>query len=399
MGTISRYILLELLKVFVVALTALTAFVIIFVVVREAIGQGLGPAEVFRMIPFALPQALQLTLPGTLLLTACVVYGRMAGSNEIMALKAMGISPQAVLRPVLILGLLLSIAAVWLNDVAVSWGAAGIQRVVLQAVESVAYGMLRTQRSYKSDQFEVTVKTVDEQTRTLIRPVIRYQEGKNAPLQISADTAQLRSDQAENALTIILHNARVEYGDGGQLSFYDNETVRLDIPLEAASRSQRTSAMSPSKLPMKVITPRIKDQKALIESQEEAMASEAAYQMITGEFDALASSQWEQKRAALADAILMLHRLETEPYRRWANGFSCLCFVLVGAPMAIRLRNSDVLTTFFICFLPILIVYYPLLTLGTESAKRGDLPPIAVWLDNAMLVCWGAWLLRRVFRY
>jgi lipopolysaccharide export system permease protein len=87
-----------------------------------------------------------------------------------------------------------------------------------------------------------------------------------------------------------------------------------------------------------------------------------------------------------------------EPWRRWANGFSCLCFVLVGAPMAIRMRNADFLTSFFLCFLPILVVYYPVVMLGVDQAKRGSVPPVAVWFGNLLIVLWGWWLLRRVVR-
>jgi lipopolysaccharide export system permease protein len=87
-----------------------------------------------------------------------------------------------------------------------------------------------------------------------------------------------------------------------------------------------------------------------------------------------------------------------EPWRRWANGFSCLCFVLVGAPMAIRMRNADFLTSFFLCFLPILVVYYPLFMLGISRVKAGVMPPPAVWMANILITLWGLWLLRRVVR-
>jgi lipopolysaccharide export system permease protein len=398
MGIITRYLWLELIKVFLVALAALTGFVIVFVIVQRALDLGLGPVEIIRMIPYALPQALQLTLPGTLLFTACMVYGRMSGTNEIMALKAMGVSPKVVLRPVLILSLALSIVAVWLNDVSLSWGEAGIRRVGLEAVESVVYNMLRTLKSYKTEQgFEVTVKRVDDERRRLVMPVIRYRSKDGSSFSISADEAQLRTDPVKGELVVTLWNAQVD--DGGRAVFSDSEVFEWPIPLEAACRSKRLSDLSPSKLPLQAIAERTEDQKVLIERAKEAMAADAAYQMLTGDFNTLAGSYWESKRAYLADSIVMLHKLEAEPWRRWANGFSCLCFVLVGAPMAIRLRNSDVLTTFFLCFMPILIVYYPLLTFGASSAKGGDLPPIAVWIANALLVCWGVWLLRRVFRY
>ena len=67
--------------------------------------------------------------------------------------------------------------------------------------------------------------------------------------------------------------------------------------------------------------------------------------------------------------------------------------------MAICLRNRDFLTSFFLCFLPILIVYYPLMIFGADQVKNGNLPTIFVWAGNAMLLLWGVWLLRRVIRY
>ena len=67
--------------------------------------------------------------------------------------------------------------------------------------------------------------------------------------------------------------------------------------------------------------------------------------------------------------------------------------------MAMRMRQSDFLLIFFICFLPILIVYYPLLMISLNKAKGGDLPPQAVWLGNIVLVLWGTWLMRRVIRF
>lgn len=67
--------------------------------------------------------------------------------------------------------------------------------------------------------------------------------------------------------------------------------------------------------------------------------------------------------------------------------------------MAIRMKNSDALTSFFLCFGPILLVYYPLLAFGLDRAKSGNINPYAVWLANLALVVWGMWLLRRVIRY
>ena len=53
----------------------------------------------------------------------------------------------------------------------------------------------------------------------------------------------------------------------------------------------------------------------------------------------------------------------------------------------------------FACFLPILVVYYPLLIYGVDAAKDGVLPTWSVWLGNFILALWGIWLMRRVVRF
>jgi lipopolysaccharide export system permease protein len=71
---------------------------------------------------------------------------------------------------------------------------------------------------------------------------------------------------------------------------------------------------------------------------------------------------------------------------------------LIGAPVAIRLRYSEFIASFFVCFLPILVVYYPLMAVSVSNAKDGAMPPQAVWLGNVVLALAGVWLLRRVVR-
>ena len=92
-------------------------------------------------------------------------------------------------------------------------------------------------------------------------------------------------------------------------------------------------------------------------------------------------------------------RLQTEPWRRWAWGFSCFFFVLVGAPLAMLAKTSDYWSTFGLCFLPTLIVYYPLFIFGLEQAKDGIVPPYGVWMGNVILAVIGIMLIVRVRRY
>ncbi|HEX4150105.1 MAG TPA: LptF/LptG family permease, partial [Pirellulales bacterium] len=131
----------------------------------------------------------------------------------------------------------------------------------------------------------------------------------------------------------------------------------------------------------------------------EHRSAKAALELIMGDYAALNGAVTRTEAEHLKFQSGYLARLLTETPRRWSNGFSCLCFVLIGAPMAIWRRNADFLTSFFACFFPILVIYYPLLALGVDQAKAGKMPPYSVWLGNVILVAMGAWLLRKIIRY
>lgn len=74
MSLLQRYVLGELLKVFGFALSALTILLMFIGVIGEALKKGLGPVQVFQILPYVVPSLLPFTVPATLLLTVCVVY-------------------------------------------------------------------------------------------------------------------------------------------------------------------------------------------------------------------------------------------------------------------------------------------------------------------------------------
>jgi lipopolysaccharide export system permease protein len=393
MRIISRYVLWELLQVFLVALAALTIFMLVVGLVREAQQQGLGLVQILMLIPYVLPEAMRFAVPGTMLFAVASVFGRMSASNEVIALKAAGISPVAIIWPAAALALVVSFVSVWLNDVAVSWGRDGVRRVVVSSVEQIIYGRLRQQRSYSTAQISINVKAVDG--KRLIRPTLSFQSDSNSPpATISAAEAELRANAANGTLVVTFRDGTLHMGDY-TASFPD--TIVREVPLDAVSRKNTTST-SPSEIAMAQFATARVDQAKKIDRIEQLAAGKVAMGILTGRTETTAPNFIAYEHELLKHERNRLHRIIMEPWRRWANGFSCLCFVLVGAPMAIRMRNSDFLTSFFLCFLPILIVYYPVFMIGVDQAKRGSVPPVAVWTGNLLITLWGWWLLRRVVR-
>ncbi|MCX7415473.1 MAG: LptF/LptG family permease [Planctomycetota bacterium] len=393
MKIISRYVLSELLQVFLVALTALTLFMLVIGLVKEAQQQGLGFLQIAALVPYVLPEAMRFAVPGTMLFAVASVFGRMSASNEITALKAAGITPMATIWPAMALAVVVSFVSVWLNDVAVSWGRDGVRRVIVGSVEEIIYGRLRQQRSYSTPQVSINVKGVDG--KKLIRPTLSFQPGGSAaPVTVSAAEAQLRADAAAGTLVITFRDGTLHVGD---FKAVFPDTIERVVPLNTVSQKNIVST-SPSEIAMADFAKARTEQIARISQLEQESAAKTAMAILSGRMDQSVPGAVEFERQAVKQEQSRLKRIIMEPWRRWANGFSCLCFVLVGAPMAIRMRNADFLTSFFLCFLPILIIYYPVFMLGISRVKAGALPPSAVWMGNVLMMLWGLWLLRRVVR-
>ncbi|MBL6832253.1 MAG: LptF/LptG family permease [Pirellulales bacterium] len=393
MKIVARYVLAELMQVFLVTLAALTLFMLIVGLVKEAQQQGLGPVQIAMLVPYVLPEAMRFAVPGTMLFAVASVFGRMSATNEITALKAAGVTPLVAIWPALAFALTLSFVSVWLNDVAVSWGRDGIRRVIVGSVEEIVYGRLRQQRSYSSNNISINVKGVEG--RTLIRPTLSFQPGGNSPpVTVSAAEAELRADPEAETLSIICRDGTLRVGD---VTAVFPDTIERVLPMDAVSRED-TGRKSPSEIAMADFEQEHADQLVLIDTLEQAAAARIGSNILAGRMDLARPEVVAFEREVLSNERSRLQRIVMEPWRRWANGFSCLCFAVVGAPMAIRMRNSDFLTSFFLCFLPILVVYYPLLMFGIDRVKAGELPPIAVWIGNLLVTVWGIWLLRRVVR-
>src|SRR5688572_27135382 len=197
MRIITRYVVWELLKVFALSVLGLSAVVMLILVGQQAVRMNLGITATLRLSQFILPQALAFAVPAAILFAVCFVYGRMSADNEVTAIKAQGVSPMALLRPGYVLALFLSLWGVWLNDLAFSWGHAGVQRVVLQSVEEIAYRLLRAQRFYSNNKFSIMVQDVED--RALIRPIMNFQPNNDMPAFIlKAQRAELKSNLDRN---------------------------------------------------------------------------------------------------------------------------------------------------------------------------------------------------------
>ena len=212
---LTRTILFEILKIFVVSLVVLTTIILLIAVARELIRKGLGPLAVMQLLPFAIPISLQHAVPATALFSVCCVYGRMAADGEISTVKSSGISPLRLLKPAIIFAALLSPVAVYCSDTAVSWGKPGVKRVVLLSIEDIAYKVLEAQHSFTSDHgFSIHVRDVID--RRMISPTVIVRGRGDDAFEVTATEGQLLMDEERQALVLKLIDSKVVRGEGLQ---------------------------------------------------------------------------------------------------------------------------------------------------------------------------------------
>lgn len=393
MSRITRYVVGELLKTFLLTSLVMTSLLVLVFLVQEAWRENLTPETILQLIPFTLPTALCFAIPGTILFAACIVYGRMSASNEIVAIKAMGIPPTKVVFPGLVLAVVLSLVTVYLNDLSVSWGKHGIYRVVLESSAKTIYSVLRAEGDFKKGK--VSIHADEIRGDVLVGAHIEEAaENASERLRVFARYARIHVNPEENTLVFLIKDGQVNFGNEGT-AYIDEKD--FPVPLGSVTRKSDT-AQSPSNIPLRRISAEYARQRQQNIGDRRDLALDATLQLLGGNFVAVTHPRWKQQQKRLEDGVYRSHRLKTEPWRRWANGFSCFCFVLVGAGVAIQFGRFDFWSIFGICFIPILLLYYPLLMYGVGEAKSGHLPPYAVWIGNGVILAIGLLLLRRIER-
>lgn len=404
--TLNRTIFAELVRVFLLALGGLTGLFLLAGVVQQASQLGLGPAQIVAIIPLFVPSTLPYTIPATTLFAACVVYGRLAHDNEVVALKAAGVHLSTIIRPAVLLGVITTAVTGGLYYAVIPQTQVRLQEEALRDPEEVIYNTLRRDRCLRHPTFPYVLFVRDVQGRRLIDVVIKNRakttDEKGVETYMGYDVvfrareARLRVDVAAGILWI----------DPDQFAVYNRSTFgrttstnpqELRIPDFLNPADARTR---PGSLTWEELGPRVDElgrQRA--EKAAALAAAERAPPPPTEEAAKLAFQHRAGLQAQLDGLQRQVRNVEAEYYMRPALAVGCLVFALIGCPVGLWANRADYLSTFVICFLPTVCVYYPLLLAGSNMGKDGRLPlGLGCWLANIVIGACGAALAWRLLR-
>jgi lipopolysaccharide export system permease protein len=386
LGILQRYVMGEVLRAFVLALMTLTGVIVLFMVMIEASKMGLSPTEIFNLVPYVVPSSLPYTIPVSLLFSVTVVYGRLAADNEIVAVKTAGLSAMTVLRPAIMLGLVLSVALVFLSYDLIPRANNVAKLIIFKNMEEMFYKVLRREREFNRPDWPFLITVHDVEGKTMIGATFKHRDpGSHDPnkydMVIQAKKAVIHFDTVNNMAKIYLDGA--ETSDPKKDASLLNDTP-LDMPIPGDRKILTEKRIQERTTPELVEEQASFRRKMAKERKRQAMA--AALWIGTGRFQRV---DWAQVQRSFVDYgtwEMGVRQFETEKQQRTAMACGSLFFVLLGAPVGILFARRDFLSAFISCFVPIILVYYPLILLGTNMGKDGFLPPVvALWLSNFVL--------------
>lgn len=399
-GILQRYILGQVLRFFVLALVAITTIFVLFVVMAEASRSGLTPRDIVAILPFVVPTSLPYTVPVALLFSVSVFYGRMAGDNEVIAVKTAGLGVTTVLWPSVIIGAALSGLLYWATADPIPRAASRFKQVLFSDAEDMFYKILKKTGEFNVPNSPFHIGVAGVEGKTLIRPWFMHRAGKGHPnlydAQIQARRARLRVDTKRKVVTIELENSQTSGGGAKPFVYIVNgkDVIEYPIPENDKRLPPRIQEMTVPEIEAKQAS--LRDQ---IAHERQRQAVGAAMKLAAGQFEKV---DWERVGEAYQDYQYWgkkVAELETEKFLRRSLSIGSLSFVLLGAPVGILFARRDYLSAFISCFMPIIVIYYPLTLAMVNLSKEGRGPAAVVFGGNGVLLILAALFILRVRRH
>jgi lipopolysaccharide export LptBFGC system permease protein LptF len=200
--TLHRYILRELMRIFILAVVALTLILSLGSILQPVQEYGAGPRQVIYLMVYFLPITLTFVLPIAALFAGALVYGRFAGDNELDACRASGISILTLIRPGLHLAIAVAIANLLLSF------------LVMPKFVHLA------EQSLKADAKQMLFRNIQKKGFYEMPSDNRYQ------YLIYADIADSRSDTLWGIIVTKVENGRIEQvitAESASITFATNQ--------------------------------------------------------------------------------------------------------------------------------------------------------------------------------
>jgi len=362
---VNRYIFSELVPPFVMNLVF---FIFIFLmrqileITNVIVNYQVSIIVFFLMLIYSMPYFLVYIIPMSVMMSVLLTFLRLSNDNEVIALKASGISVYRLLPPVLVFG---SICAVITGGMAIygmPWGKQSYKTMVLKMAESnFNVGLKERQFNDIFDGVMFYVNKVDLQNMSLIDIYIEDDRKEDVSSTVLAPRGYLFPGQDKYSFVLRLYNGEINQvslkNRSSHIIHFDTYDIRLDLK-EAITKAKNKRR-----------------------DEKEMSVSELLAYLKATEFET------DQVKLAKRNSVLL------EFHKKFSIPFACISLAILAIPLGVQslsTRKSAGLGVGLVAFL----IYYLLLSAGLVSGEAGIIPPImGMWLPNIIMGGIGIYLL------
>ncbi|NLZ44236.1 MAG: YjgP/YjgQ family permease [Clostridia bacterium] len=361
MRIVTRYILRELLGPFFFGLFLFGGILIgnIFVSLTQlAQSYGLPFSTVLRLLVYQIPENLAYGMPMAILLGTLIGLGKMTGHSETIAMQAGGVSYFRIALPVLLTGLLVSVATLVLNE-----------NVVPEA-----------NRAYREERAAVTGAV----PKGVIRNHFLTDSGPTGKRLLYAEEYYPAEERMVNVLIQEVEKDRVVRTIQSQELFWSEEDYGWFF-LEGEIYQYEGEKVFPIRVG--------KGFSGLTRTPREVvqLARQKPGEMSWSEL------QWYIKNnPQLSEGEI--RNLQVQLHLKTAIPFACFFFALLGTPLGLQPQRRTSSAGFGLSFL-FVFIYYLLMGVGSVLGRAGTIPPaLGAWFQNILFGVFGGWQLLRKAR-
>lgn len=355
--TLYRYLFRQIATTFLFSFVVVTLIIFMGKILQLAelvFMTGVSPRNIFRLFLYLLPSLSLVTIPISFLLAVLLTFAQLSTDNEITALKSCGVSLYGLLPPVLGSAVVIYLLTAFITVYALPWGQNSFRKLMFDFLDTTQ--TLDLKEGVFNDQFP---------------GLIIYAE---------------RFNPRESSMAgIIIHDSRKE---NDQNTIFAREGVIRRDPDRRSVRLQLADGSIHHLMP----------------HQGYRLVSFADYEIVINFAKPEAPKLIDERYMNFAELRKTLNlpfarkiRLDilNEYHRRIALPFAAFGFALLGVALGIQNRRSG-RSGGFAFSITILLVYYVLLSLGTNLSSREVLPAwLAFWFPNILATTLGIWLFRR----
>ncbi|MFH2065076.1 MAG: LPS export ABC transporter permease LptF [Pseudomonadota bacterium] len=360
---INRHIFREMVPTFFITMAFLT-FVFLLAQILEIVNMVVNyRASILSfifLIVYSMPAFFQFTIPMSVMMAILLTFLRMAGDNEIIAIKVGGGSIYGLLPPVFLFCLIGWFLTLAMTVYGISWGNSSFKKLTVAIASSFTDAALKERVFNDSfDGIMIYVNRIDPKDKTLHDVLIEDQRDEKSRSTVIAPLGKKLFNQDKTALTLRLSNGiinRVNISDNAVHTIrFDNYDIHLDF--RKTVQAAQTDTKSKDEMS-------IEELRAFIQNPE-------------------------TNEAERSNARMELHEKFSIP-------FACFALGLLAVPLGLKsafLRQSSGLGLGLFCFL----IYYLLLGIGWSSVRSGLCSAfVGMWVPNLFMGAIGLLFLVRV---